>query len=140
MSHISPYQRPQRELLSLKTDDIPGASSKFKIHERSLVYDKEPSYTRMTDHRDYTNVPKYYHPQRDQGDLPDAYELERRVKDARAFDGESLKDLGTALQHSVVYSRERDKYKMPNEREIFLHNYENVNGLLAKGNRRRYKS
>lgn len=44
------------------------------------------------------------------------------------------------MKHSVVYSRERDKYKMANEREIFLHNYENVENLLSKHNRRRYKS
>jgi hypothetical protein len=39
-----------------------------------------------------------------------------------------------------VYSRERSKYKLPNDREIFLYNFENVEKMMAQGNRRRYKS
>lgn len=56
------------------------------------------------------------------------------------YDGQQLKNLGEALKGSVVFSRERAKYKLPNDREIFLHNYENVEKMLTKGNRRRYKS
>ena len=51
-----------------------------------------------------------------------------------------IRDLERALEKSVVFSREKQKYKVPDKREIFLHNYRNIEELMTKNSRRRYKS
>jgi len=150
-SSQSAFHRPQRENLSLKTNDIDGAIGKHRIHERKLVYTDpyEREYVNPNPYGSGEFKKRMYEKQPiDPRQLPDPYELEQHVKQTGKykifvncrFNGQELRQLGEALKSSVVYSRESDKYKLPNDREVFLHNYENIDKILAQKNRRRYKS
>ena len=86
-SYMSAYQRPQRELLSLKTEDIEGAVGKHKIYEKKLIYqndDKKYQYQEHTPradlyaHGDRRNEFDLYSKNLD--GLPDPYELENSVR------------------------------------------------------------
>lgn len=89
MSRNSAYNRPQREVLSLKTIDIPGAMGKSKIYEKKLIYDQGKSHAggHIIDHNTWHQSKLYGHDRRMYEDetsipsnLPDPYELEASIQ------------------------------------------------------------
>ena len=90
MTSMKAYDRPQREVLSLKTSDIPGAMSKGKIYKKRLVYDYEnqngdgeqPHFMGEDYHNSqfYGRERRMYEkePQNPE-ELPDPYELEMKI-------------------------------------------------------------
>lgn len=91
MSNNSAYNRPQRQNLSLKTIDIPGAMGKSKIYEKQLIYDHGQGHHHghHIDHNTWHTSNQYGHDRRmyeDEtkipGNLPDPYELEANINDS----------------------------------------------------------
>ena len=94
-SKMSAYERPQREVLSLKTSDIPGAMGKSKIYEKKLVYNvgngggqpggdgaEGNGYSAQDYHNSqfYGRDRRMYEQEPDPNSLPDPYELEQMIR------------------------------------------------------------